>query len=63
MDLELDYPDGVIHYTTDGSDPTPKSPIYDGKPFLVDRGSEIRARGFSKKGKPLGKITIKTFLL
>ncbi|MGI5847531.1 MAG: beta-N-acetylhexosaminidase [Candidatus Cryptobacteroides sp.] len=63
MDLELDYPDGVIHYTTDGSDPTTKSPIYDGKPFLVDRGSEIRARGFSKKGKPLGKITIKTFLL
>lgn len=61
MDLELDCPDGMIRYTTDGTDPTSESPLYDGKPFLVDKDSEIRARGYSKKGKPLGQITVKTF--
>ena len=61
MDLELDYPDGVIRYTLDGSAPTMKSPVYDGKPFVVDKGSVIRARGFLKNGKPLGKEVRKEF--
>lgn len=61
MDLELDYPDGVIRYTLDGSRPTAKSPLYDGKPFLVDKGSVIRARGFTKNGKALGNEVKKEF--
>lgn len=61
MSLELDYPHGVIHYTTDGTPPTEQSPLYDGSPLIVDRGDIIRARGFSISGIPLGKEVIKKF--
>ena len=37
-----------------------KSPRYDGTPFMVDKGSVIKARGF-RKGKPIGKVTTKEF--
>ena len=61
MNLELDDPAGVVHYTLDGSEPTKKSPVYDGVPFMVDKDAVIKARGFSRSGKPLGKTTTKTF--
>jgi len=61
MNLELDDPAGVVRYTLDGSEPTAKSPVYDGVPFLVDKGAVIKARGFSRSGRPLGKTTTKTF--
>ena len=61
MNLELDFPEGVVHYTLDGSEPTAKSPVYDGVPFRVDQDDVIKARGFTKKGKPLGKTVTKTF--
>ena len=61
MNLELDYPDGVVHYTLDGSEPTAKSPVYDGTSFMVDKGSVIKARGFTAKGKPIGKTVTKVF--
>ena len=60
MNLELDDPAGEVHYTLDGSEPTIRSPRYDGVPFQVDRGSVIKARGFVK-GKPIGKVVTKTF--
>ena len=61
MNLELDYPEGEVHYTLDGSEPTFKSPRYDGTPFTVDKDAVIKARGFSRDGKPLGKISEKRF--
>ena len=61
MNLQLDYPEGVVHYTLDGSEPTAKSPVYDGVPFMVDKGSVIKARGFTAAGKPLGKTVTKVF--
>ena len=61
MNLELDYPDGEVYYTLDGSEPTLKSPRYDGTPFMVDKDAVIKARGFGRDGKPLGKITEKRF--
>ncbi len=60
MNLELDDPTAEVHYTLDGSTPTMKSPRYDGVPFMVDKGSEIKARGF-RKGKPIGQVVTKTF--
>ncbi len=60
MNLELDYPYGEIRYTLDGSIPTGKSPVYDGKPFQVDKGTVIKARGF-EKGKPVGRVVTKSF--
>ena len=60
MNLEIEDPTAVIRYTLDGSTPTAKSPVYDGKPFMVDRGSVIKARGF-RDGKPIGKVVTKEF--
>ncbi|MBQ9891668.1 MAG: family 20 glycosylhydrolase [Bacteroidales bacterium] len=60
MNLELDDPTGEIHYTLDGSVPTMRSPLYDGKPFTVDRGSVVKARGF-RGGKPIGQVVTKEF--
>ena len=60
MNLELDFPYGEIRYTLDGSTPTRKSPVYDGKPFQVDRGNVIKARGFDG-GKPIGQVVTKIF--
>jgi len=60
MNLMLDDPSAEVHYTLDGSTPTMKSPRYDGTPFMVDKGSVIKARGF-RKGKPIGKVTTKEF--
>ena len=61
MNLELDYPDGTVHYTLDGSEPTLQSPEYDGTPFMVDKDAVIKARAFGRDGKPLGKVTEKRF--
>ena len=61
MNLELDDPAGIVRYTLDGSEPTAKSLVYDGVPFQVDKGSVIKARGYSRSGKPLGKTTTKVF--
>ncbi len=60
MNLMLDDPSAEVHYTLDGSTPTMKSPRYDGVPFMVDKGSVIKARGF-RKGKPIGKVVTKEF--
>ena len=60
MNLEIEDPTAVIHYTLDGSVPTAKSPVYDGKPFQVDMGSVIKARGF-RKGRAIGKVVTKEF--
>lgn len=60
MNLEIEDPTAVIRYTLDGTTPTAKSPVYDGRPFIVDRGSVIKARGF-RKGQPIGKVVTKVF--
>ena len=61
MNLELDYPEGTVHYTLDGSEPTLQSPAYDGTPFMVGKDDVIKARAFGRDGKPLGNITEKRF--
>ena len=37
--------DGVLHYTTDGSDPTTNSPVYCG-PFTIDNTTIVKAKAF-----------------
>lgn len=41
--MNAPYKGGVIRYTTDGTEPTEKSPVYT-KPFKYKRGSDVRAR-------------------
>ncbi|MCR5518754.1 MAG: family 20 glycosylhydrolase [Bacteroidales bacterium] len=60
MNLQLDDPSAEVRYTLDGSEPGMKSAVYDGKPFMVDKGSVIKARGF-RKGKAIGKTVTKEF--
>ncbi|WP_040914287.1 chitobiase/beta-hexosaminidase C-terminal domain-containing protein [Lentisphaera araneosa] len=40
--FESPNPGQLIHYTTDGSEPTSKSPVYSG-PITIDRSTEFRA--------------------
>lgn len=44
-------PDAEIHYTTDGSEPTMKSPVYS-KSFIILKTTTIKAKAFKKGGIP-----------
>lgn len=50
--MELDAPDAVIRYTTDGSEPTAESPVYK-LPFVINKQTVVKARGF-REGKAIG---------
>jgi hexosaminidase len=59
--LTVDLPDCEIRYTTDGSKPTRRSPLYTA-PIEVKQGDTIRAQGFALKGgKAVGVAVSKTF--
>jgi hexosaminidase len=51
---------GRIHYTTDGSDPTPASPLYRA-PFSISLPTTVRARPFTDDGVPLAATRQRTF--
>lgn len=59
-DLMLEYPYAAIHYTTDGTDPTPDSPVFSRK-FTPGKGVIVKAQGFTHDGRPVGKPTSKRF--
>ena len=62
VELELNCPDTEIRYTTDGSVPTRKSPLYTGPFKNVKPGDTITAQGYCKKsGKEVGKLVTKHF--
>lgn len=60
VELELDYPYAEIHFTLDGSEPTPSSPLYY-TPVTVDKGTHLRAAGFDASGNMVGEETSRTF--
>lgn len=50
--------DAVIHYTTDGSEPTEQSPIYT-QPFQVDQSCTLQARAYLDGYQPSPRAAIK----
>ena len=52
-------PDAEIHYTTDGSEPTMKSPAYS-KSFIILKTTTIKAKAF-KKGSIPSFVTLRQF--
>ena len=62
LNLQLDYPGTEIRYTTDGTAPTRKSPLYTGPTVKIDPGMTVRAQGFDRKsGRKVGREAVKTF--
>ena len=55
--LETFYPNAEIRYTTDGSEPTYGSTLYE-QPFALEGNIDLKASAF-KDGKILGKVTNK----
>ena len=51
--------DAEIHYTTDGSEPTMKSPVYS-KSFIILKTTTIKAKAFKKGGIP-SFVTLRQF--
>ena len=52
----------VIHYTTDGSNPGPASPVYDGTPITVFYSSVLKAAAFADTLLP-STTTVASYLL
>ena len=55
--LESFYPNAEIRYTTDGSEPTSTSTLYE-QPFVLEGNIDLKAAAF-KDGKMLDKVTHK----
>ena len=45
VSIEWDCADGVLRYTTDGSDVTPESPVYEA-PFAISESTIVKAKAF-----------------
>ena len=57
--LSVDAPDAEIHYTLDGSTPTPASPVY-AVPFVINKQQRVTAAAF-RDGKQIGNTKHKDF--
>ncbi|MCC4588875.1 family 20 glycosylhydrolase [Xanthomonas sp. NCPPB 1067] len=51
---------GALHYTVDGSDPTPTSPRYQA-PFTIRLPTTVKATAFDANGSPLAATRSRTF--
>jgi N-acetyl-beta-hexosaminidase len=58
--LSIDYPGAQIYYTRDGKEPTARSLAYSDS-VTVNQGDVIRARGFLKNGRKVGRTVEKKF--
>ena len=59
ISMTCDDPDAEIHYTTDGSEPTPKSPAYKSS-FIITKTTIVKAKAF-KKGAVASFVALKQF--
>lgn len=57
--ISVDAPDAEIHYTLDGSVPTPDSPLYE-LPFVINKSQIVTAIAV-RNGRQIGEIKSKRF--
>jgi hypothetical protein len=60
--FDLNNPSAEIHYTTDGSEPTLNSTLYNGLPIMIFQSTVVRARAFII-GKLPSDITSSSYLI
>jgi alpha-L-fucosidase len=58
--ISSESPSTIITFTTDGSEPTAESPVFE-KPFLADKGGIIKARSFINNFSQAGSIVTRNF--
>ena len=59
--LPPESPNAVIRYTTNNSEPSSRSPIYNGRPITIRETTTIRARIF-ESGREPSKVRSRTFI-
>lgn len=59
--LDHRYPDLEVRYTLDGSEPTEKAVLYDGRPIELEQTTTIKARFFTKSGIPRSPSFVRTY--
>lgn len=55
LSLFTSYPDAAIHYTTDNSMPSGRSPLYT-SPVVMKKSGYLKAMVFDERGKALGRV-------
>ena len=63
VSVSIDVPAGTtVHYSLDGSIPTPQHPVYDGSPIHINLTTPVRARAFKQDLQPSETVT-QTYLV
>ena len=63
VSVSISVPEGTtVHYTLDGSIPTPQHPVYDGTPISIHLVTPLRARAFAQNLQP-SEIITQTYLI
>ncbi len=62
IQISSDSPDTIFHYTLDGSDPAPESPLYSG-PFPLPEGGILKVRGFVDNYGQFGDIVTRRYYI
>ena len=60
VSITADFPDAVIRYTTDGSDPDAQDPVFD-SPILLRETTTVKARYFSQDNEAVSSVVEKTY--
>jgi hypothetical protein len=58
LTLSTDWPDAVVRFTTDGSEPNERSPAVTG-PITIDRTVTLKARAFAPDRRSVRSITLR----
>lgn len=58
--ITADFPDAIVRYTTDGTDPGPDAPIYR-QPIDLEQTTTVKARYFSRDNQAVSTVRERTY--